>query len=201
MKLFLTVLSMIFIFSSCKNESEKDVQEEIYLEEENSEDENNPNREKQNKTSSKQKDPSGLNSPKEESDSENTSSPTKSIAGNYIKVGQESDSNCSCYCLDVQFNTNSELCLTPDKMYINVKFEKVDENLVNVYLLNPSDINAEGDEIPWSKFDRNSPVATLTSQNNGDIDFDWLGFKINGDLAQDYALYGKKTLEGTFKKK
>jgi len=29
---------------------------------------------------------------------------------------------------------------------------------------------------------------------------DWKGFYIDGELAVDYAIYGKKTLEGTYKK-
>lgn len=187
------------MLSSCKNNAEKDVNEqEIFLEDDNSETDH-PNREKHNNSTSKQKDSSGLNSPNEESNSENNS--IASIGGNYTKAGQENDANCSCYCLEVQFNSNSELCLTPDKMYINVRFEKVNENLVQVYLIAPSDRNTEGDDIPWANFDRNTPVAVITSINNGEIDFDWLGFTINGDLAQDYALFGKKTLEGNYIKK
>ncbi|MFN4764493.1 hypothetical protein ACKGJN_15290 [Gillisia sp. Q332] len=199
MKLFLTVLTMIFIVSSCKNDTEKDVRnQEVYLEEENSETENK-NRENQNIATSKQKDSSELKSQKQDSNSKNNS--TATLAGNYIKAGLENDANCTCYCLDVQFNSTSQLCLTPDKMYINVRFEKVNEKLGNVYLIAPSDRNTEGDAIPWSKFSRNIPVATITSQNIGEIDFDWLGFTINGDIAKDYALFGKKTLEGNYIKK
>jgi hypothetical protein len=29
---------------------------------------------------------------------------------------------------------------------------------------------------------------------------DWKGFSIDGELAVDYAIFGKKTLEGTYKK-
>jgi len=123
------------------------------------------------------------------------------IEGQYIRIGEESDLNCECYCLDLNFTSNSELCLSPDKIYINVKFEKTNNNLIKVYLTGPSDINSEGDNIPWAKFDRNIPIATITSQPNGELDLDWLGFSINGDLAMDYAIYGKKTLEGKFKKK
>ncbi len=201
MKLFFTVLTMIFMLSSCKTDTEKDVRDqEFSLEEEISETENK-NRENQNNATSRQEDTSGLNSPKEESNSKNNS--TATLAGNYIKAGLENDANCTCYCLDVQFNSTSQLCLTPDKMYINVRFEKVNEKLGNVYLIAPSDRNTEGDAIPWSKFSRNIPVATITStsQNNGEIDFDWLGFTINGDIAKDYALFGKKTLEGKYIKK
>lgn len=198
MKLFLTALTMILIVSSCKNNTEKDVLDQEISQEEISESKNQPNSERQTNANSKENDSSGLNSPKE-SDSENNSAAI--LAGNYFKAGLENDPNCSCYCLDVQFNSTSQLCLTPKKMYINVRYEKVNEKLAHIYLIAPSDRNTEGDEIPWSKFSRNIPVATITSRNNEEIDFDWLGFTINGDLAKDYALFGKKTLEGNYIKK
>lgn len=126
---------------------------------------------------------------------------SRTIQGQYIKVGEEADLQCGCYCLDLNFTSNSELCLSPDKMYIHVKFEKADPNLIHVYFADASEINAEGAKIPWEKFDRNIPIATLTPQANGELDLDWLGFSINGELAMDYAILGKKTLEGKFKKK
>lgn len=199
MKLVLSVLTMIFILSSCKNKTEKDTREQnIPTQQENIEAED-PKREKQNNATSNTKDSSELKYSKEQSNSENNSPTT--LAGNYIKVGMENDVNCSCFCLDIKFNSNSELCLTPDKMYINVRFERISGNLINVYLVDPSKGNDEGDEIPWEKLDRTTPVAIITSKNNEEIDFDWLGFTINGDIALDYALFGKKTLEGTYKKK
>ena len=71
----------------------------------------------------------------------------------------------------------------------------------NIFLVNPSAKNLEGKDMPWDKFDKNTPIATLTSKPNGEVEMDWLGFSINGDLAIDYAILGKKTLEGTYKKK
>ncbi|UJH91104.1 hypothetical protein LZ575_21045 [Antarcticibacterium sp. 1MA-6-2] len=74
-------------------------------------------------------------------------------------------------------------------------------NNINIYFIEPSARSSEGKDIPWKDFDKNSPIATIIPQNNGEIELDWLGFTVNGDLAMDYAIYGKKTLEGVYKKK
>jgi len=190
LKLILTTLCCLFILGSCKNKDSGDHNSEIGSDLEKSGSESitgSGNNKDRSKTESKSK-----------TDSKDR---TGSIEGQYIKVGEEADLNCGCYCLDLNFTSNAELCLSPDKIYINVKFEKTNTNLINVYLTDPSDINSEGDKIPWAKFDRNIPIATIAPQPNGELDLDWLGFSINGDLAMDYAIFGKKTLEGKFKKK
>ncbi len=84
-------------------------------------------------------------------------------------------------------------------MYIEVKFEKNQDGSTNVYYVNPSNKNIEGKDIPWDKFDRNTPIATIENLSANEIKLDWLGFSINGDLAVDYAIYGKKTMEGNYK--
>ncbi len=189
-KLILITIGCFFILSSCKNQDSGDNKIETGSDFE--------------KSASESLTKSGNN--KDHSKAESTSKTDSkdsagTIEGQYIRIGEEADLNCECYCLDLNFTSISELCLSPDKIYINVKFKKTNNNLINVYLINPSDINSEGDKIPWAKFDRNVPIATITSQPNGELDLDWLGFSINGDLAMDYAIFGKKTLEGKFKKK
>ena len=190
-KLILFTIGCFFIFNSCKNQDSGNNDPETLSTEEKSRSESlieSGNNDKDlSKTDSLSK-----------TDAEDSST---TFEGQYIKVGEEADLNCGCYCLDLNFTSNSELCLSPDAIYINVKFEKVDSNLINVYLTDPSDINSEGDEIPWDKFDRKIPIATITSQPNGELNLDWLGFSINGNLAMDYAILGKKTLEGKFKRK
>ena len=142
------------------------------------------------------------------SDPTNNEKPTTSVkpepsipTGRFIKIGEEQDNNCACYCLSVNYSSNSELCLTPSKMFINIRMAKASNQVSNIFLVSPSTKNLEGKEIPWDKFDKDSPIATLTSKSNGELEMDWLGFSINGDLAIDYAILGKKTLEGTYKKK
>ena len=182
-KLIVTTLCCLFILSSCKNQESGDHKSETLSD---SLTESGNNRDYSNTKSTSKTD---------------SKVSAGTIEGQYIKMGEEADPNCECYCLDLNFTSNSELCLSPDNIYIIAKFEKTNTNLINIYLTDPSDINSEGDKIPWAKFDRNIPIATITQQPNGELDLDWLGFSINGDLAMDYAILGKKTLEGKFKKK
>ena len=191
LKLILTTIACFFILGSCKNQDSGDNNSETGSPLEKSQSESLTESGNNYKDYSK----TGATS---RTDPENSAA---TVEGQYIKVGDEADINCRCYCLNLNFTSNSELCLSPDKIYINVKFEKTNTNLINVYLTDPSDINSEGDKIPWDKFDRNIPIATITPQPNGELDLDWLGFSINGDLALDYAIFGKKTMEGKFKKK
>jgi hypothetical protein len=189
--LILTTIGCFFILNSCKNQDSGDKNSETgsAIEKSISEDStnsgNNDNKDAKTKSSTMT----------------NSEGSAATIEAQYIKVGEEADLNCMCYCLDLNFTSNSELCLSPDNIYINVKYEKTSNNLINVFFVNPSDINSEGEKIPWDKFDRNIPIATITPQPDGELDLDWLGFSINGDLAMDYAIFGKKTLEGKFKRK
>lgn len=131
-----------------------------------------------------------------------TSGSTKTIAaGRYIKTGEESDNDCSCYCLEVNFNEAKELCLAKGEMYINARFKQAGDKTVEVFFDSPVSSNKQGKDIPWKEFDTNEPIARITPTANGELELDWLGFTVNNDLAVDYAIYGKKTLEGTYKKK
>lgn len=132
---------------------------------------------------------------------EQGSDKTASLSGTYIKLGEESDKDCDCYCLDINYNSTSELCLIPGEMYIETRMERSNNNTVNLFLVGPSAKNTTGENIPWEEFDKNIPIASVTSIANGDLQMNWLGFTSNGDLAMDYAIYGKKTLEGIYKKK
>lgn len=156
----------------------------------------------ENRINNTKKDPNNPNDPdgtKRTNDSPNTG--TTELSGKFIKIGQEADSNCGCYCLDLNDSANPELCLVPDEMYITTRLERKNDNSINVFLVGPSAKNTKGKDIPWEKFDKNVPIATISPSSNGEIDMDWLGFMINGDLAMDYAIYGKKTLEGNYKRK
>ena len=123
-----------------------------------------------------------------------------SLRGQFVKKGQESDSSCACYCVDLSSNT-AELCLIPGDMYINTRLQRNNDNSIDIFLVAPSPRNTQGKDIPWNQFDLNSAIANIKASSNGELELDWLGFKINGDIAVDYAILGKKTLEGTFKKK
>lgn len=205
-KMYLLITCFILI-SSCRNSDSQTEPEVIDNNEEEfspvdknipradveEEDSKEETRDTQNENTDQEK------TPKEEPSSGNDR--TSSISGKYIKTGQETDSNCGCYCIDLNFTSNSELCLVPDQMYINARMQRNNDGTVNVFLVEPSGKNSQGKEIPWKDFDRNSPIAKISPNSNGEIEVDWLGFTINGDLAMDYAIFGKKTLEGNYKKK
>lgn len=127
------------------------------------------------------------------------------FAGRYKMIskegeGSEAGTGCNCDCLEISFTTPSELCISRDQMYVTVRYEKTGGNTANVYLVDPSNVENSEDELPWDEFDRKTPVATLDLQPNGTVVLDWEGFHINGELATDYAIYGKKTLEGTYQR-
>lgn len=126
---------------------------------------------------------------------------TESLEGRYMKVGRENELNCDCYCLEINFNSLSQLCLVKDEMYINTRMERGSGNTIEVYYEEPSVRNTDDLEIPWQQFDRSIPIARITALENNVLELDWLGFSINGDLANDYAIYGKDSLEGTYIKR
>lgn len=124
-----------------------------------------------------------------------------SLEGNYIKSGREKDASCDCYCIEVNLATPFEVCIREKEIYIVTRLQRSQDNILHMYLVEPSAKNTGGKDIPWDKFDRDQPIATLIQNNTGELELDWLGFTINGDLAIDYAVYGKKTLEGNYTKK
>lgn len=207
----ITLLICILFLTSCKdsapseNETLEDssIDKNIYSNTSSDETDNSEEIKQRSKSDiiDSEINPSIENLSSEKKDKPIIEKPVTSLSGNFIKIGDEMDSSCSCYCLAINYNGNSELCLTPSKMYINVTMAKVSDNLTNIFLVAPSSKNTEGMNIPWTKFDKNTPIATIKPKGNGEIEFDWLGFSMNGDLAIDYAILGKKTLEGNYKKK
>ncbi|WP_417886388.1 hypothetical protein [Zunongwangia sp.] len=128
-------------------------------------------------------------------DSLSTNTPN-SITGNYKKVETE-DSSCNCYCIKINLTENSEFCLKEDEIYINIRFKKAKgENNYSAFYVSPSSKN-KNSKLPWRKFSTTNPIASINATKNG-LKLDWLGFTINDEIAIDYAIYGKKTLEGNF---
>ena len=60
--------------------------------------------------------------------------------------------------------------------------------------------NTSDKKVPFNTFDTTVPIAVLTQTSNNTLTLDWKGFSVNGDLAVDYAILGKKNLEGKFVK-
>ncbi|AVR44049.1 hypothetical protein C7S20_01540 [Christiangramia fulva] len=120
------------------------------------------------------------------------------IAGKYIRKDHNEDINCSCYCLEIVLSGTSELCLADKDLYINARFQQ-NGNKINVYYDGKAS-KTTNTEIPWEKFDKTVKIAEITTEPDGGLKLDWKGFSIDNKIAVDYALYGKKTLEGTYKK-
>lgn len=129
---------------------------------------------------------------------ENANSVT-TISGTYLNTAHQEDTSCKCYCLEVATGGSSELCLKENDMYINARFQQ-DGNNINIFY-NGRSAKTTAEKIPWEKFETGMPIAVLSPEPNGDLKLDWKGFRIDGEIAIDYALLGKKTLEGTYKKK
>lgn len=195
----LPVLFGLLIIVACKNDGNQDDSLESLERQENKKDgERTPSPSGEQNRSASGEDASPDDSVKNDPDRavSNTSQPSE---GTYVKDG-EKDANCECYCVDLTFTGTTELCLKEGTIFITARMSRGENGAVNIFLVEPAARNSEGRDIPWEEFDRNVPIATISTKN-GKMDLDWLGFTINGDLAMDYAIYGKKTLEGTYKKK
>ena len=131
---------------------------------------------------------------------EKKSNPWLDIDGTkYLKTDEQQDTQCNCYCLELNLSGMTELCLVEDEIYINSRFVK-SGNEVQIFYTGPSDRNTNED-LPWDQFDKNQPLAVITPGSNGNLELDWKSFTMGGELAVDYAIYGKKTLEGTYTKR
>ena len=202
MKNFLLVFSLIFLLISCKNQEKEDETEDIKVIEQESDDNNSSERnspltpaESSGERVSDHEE--SAQSPEDPGNRKSETSSTGQISnGKYIKE-DESDASCNCYCVEVVFTGESELCLRDNEIYINARFSQ-NGNTTLVYFSEPSERNTN-EELPWEDFDTNSPIAKITSTTKG-MELDWKGFSIDGELAVDYAIYGKKSLEGSYKK-
>ena len=132
------------------------------------------------------------------SENESNSNKIFNFTGTFINTDHMEDNSCECYCIEVNEGP-SELCLKENDLYIDARFERSGDKM-NVYFTSKSP-KTNNNDIPWNKFDTGTPIAVLSPEGNGTLKLDWKGFSIDGKIAVDYALYGKKTLEGTYKKK
>src|SRR5690606_36964610 len=122
------------------------------------------------------------------------------LTGKYRQLDPDEPGSCDCNCIEISYATPTELCIERDKIYINARFARVSNTKANVFLNEVVRSESPDRELPWQEFDKDTPIATVTRQPDGSVKLDWLGFAINGEIAVDYAIYGKKTLEGQYKK-
>ncbi|TBW27551.1 hypothetical protein [Gramella sp. KN1008] len=195
MRTKLILFCMIICLFSCKNNNEQDIDSETNQTESIDRDNENPESPDYAPIDQMETTPDPDTTDSSEKTDETSS---KSLSGTYIRNDHPEDWNCSCFCIEVTMTGTSELCLSKDKLYINGRFEQNGNN-IDIYYSGKSSKTGDSD-LPWDKFEKNTPIAVLSPSANG-FDLDWKGFTINGEIAIDYALYGKKTLEGTYKRK
>jgi len=120
-------------------------------------------------------------------------------SGTYINLAHINDNDCNCYCLEIVAGSSGELCLKPGELFMEANFRKVGES-IHIFFKSAS-VNSTQNDIPWNEIDTGTAVATFSKTGPNEFKLDWKGFQIDGKTAVDYALLGKKTLEGTYKLK
>lgn len=121
------------------------------------------------------------------------------LNGKYRKVvNGKSAADCNCNCIDINFDSPTDWCIVKDKIYISARCERTGDNTADLYFISASRDEDPDRKLPWEDFDIDQPIASIQFHPNGEAEIDWKGFMTDGKLAVDYAIYGKKTLEGTY---
>ena len=116
--------------------------------------------------------------------------------GTYVNISNiDVIANCSMVIID--YAKPTPLCIEKDDIIINVRYVRRKDDVALFLDSVVKDLSDK--EVPFEKFDKTIPIATLAVNSNKTLTLDWKGFYHNGDIATDYALLGKKHLEGTFK--
>ncbi|HKJ48278.1 MAG TPA: hypothetical protein VJ973_04270 [Christiangramia sp.] len=192
------ILFCLFLSLTSCNDSKKENDPDAYPDQNiNQNADQNLDNNSQNAEESNE-DPQSDNSDLEYKSESKTNNDAENITGTYINIDHLEDNSCQCFCLEVT-NSISELCLKEGDLFVNARFQQKGDQ-VEIYFDGKSS-RTSNDEIPWDKFETGTPIAVLSPEANGTMKLDWKGFSIDGKIAVDYALYGKKTLEGTYKKK
>lgn len=127
----------------------------------------------------------------------------KDFPGSYQRMDDDkTSSGCDCNCLTINLTQTQNLCIDKEaNINIEVKFKEAEKSDLVVYYVNGKG-NMEGQkDIPWADFDKNSPLATINFTSPNSFKLDWKGFMQNGEIAMDYAVLGKKNLEGKYTRK
>ena len=188
----------MLVFASCKDDKESEETDDTFSTEQTDDSFESEKESEENSNNSSENNRNTNDSDEmEETPDDSRENNQKSISNaKFIKDG-ESDADCSCFCIEMNTSGSTELCLQDEEIYINTRLSQ-NGNITQVYYTGPSSKNTNED-LPWDEFDTNTPVAEITSTANG-MELDWKGLSINGELSVDHAIYGKKTLEGTYKK-
>lgn len=135
----------------------------------------------------------------EKEEPKDTAKISHSLEGRFVKSeAKDTSGSCSCNCIEVTFEEASSLCIDPDNVVISAKFQQTSETTADIFLVKPENTENLKKDLPWDDFDLDQAIAQLEMQPDGSMKLDWIGFHTDGKLATDYAIYGKKTLEGTY---
>ncbi|GAB2767635.1 hypothetical protein [Salinimicrobium soli] len=127
--------------------------------------------------------------------------PVAVLKGRYRKLVKDKPAaDCNCNCIEIDFDKPTEWCIEKDRMFITARVQRTGDNTANIYFVDVSRDDDREKKMPWADFDRDTPVASLEFHEDGSAKLDWKGFASGGEIATDYAILGKKTLEGTYKR-
>ncbi|TQD33634.1 hypothetical protein [Haloflavibacter putidus] len=141
------------------------------------------------------------NSVKEENPSK--LAPEPAYTGKYKRLddGKENETTCDCNCLEINFDHPVDVCIDKNaKLQIQVAYTQTNDGKVKMYYVSGSGKTKTFKSIPWEKFDKDTPLAIIEYTKNEELELDWKGFTQNKELVVDYAIFGKKNLEGKFKR-
>lgn len=184
MKNILILILLVFTFMGCKDASEK--ANEKILQENSEISSENPEEKPENDTDRAQE------------------FQISAAVGVFMrKDAAASTATCNCNCVEINFQQTTTLCLDAKSgLSIMATFEKVENSTANIYYVQPEHTDNPNDEkIPWDTFDTKVPIAVIHFSGEDSFEMDWKGFSINGEIAKDYAIYGKKNLEGEYIRK
>lgn len=124
------------------------------------------------------------------------------IAGKWLKEGAE-DCNCGG-CLDIQFDKQiDDFCVESNQIFVSANYQlDAANNRVNLFFKDTGELGAGGANLPWDKYDRKKPLATIdiSKLNQKFITVDWLGFSEKGKPESGASKYGKWYAGRYFKK-
>lgn len=115
---------------------------------------------------------------------------------------------CECdnsYCLNIQLNkTISDFCLQSNQVYVDARFalDAADKKAYLYFNKPGSDLGAGGGRMPWDKFDRTKPLATIDLSDMEEqrlIYVTWHGFTERGTARQRWRTIGSG-FQGTYMK-
>ena len=188
MRLFSFILLTLFLFTNCKEDASEKKTEQFSNEISEDEPEKPSSINQHNSSQSKSTD--------------SKTKPIKAISEMFQRVNEDGISgSCNCDCLTIDFSSPQSLCIDKGSgLKIQVNYKKLNNGKVAMYLFEGKGGTKVLKKIPWEKFDKTKPLAKINFTDKNHFTLDWIGFTLDDEVAVDYAILGKKNLEGDFQK-